>query len=131
MRLVARKEKSFLVPLGGFSGPGAGAQYDTINIRAEGGGASNSAACTTGSAYMNESSLGLWIANPSKSICSGSNITAGIVAAYWPNHASTVWSVGSGAPSGSCQTGSLYTNTSGIAGTTLYACVGGAWADVK
>ena len=36
---------------------------------------------------------------------------------------------GSGAASGACsQTGSLYTNTSGGAGTTLYVCEGGTWA---
>ncbi len=41
------------------------------------------------------------------------------------------WSSGSAAPSGSCTTGSLYSNTAGASGSTLYACVGGAWTDVK
>ncbi len=38
------------------------------------------------------------------------------------------WTSGSGAPSGACITGSLYSNTSGGSGTTLYACQTGAWA---
>lgn len=38
---------------------------------------------------------------------------------------------GSGAPSGACQSGSIYLNSSGGSGTTLYACVSSAWADVK
>lgn len=36
-----------------------------------------------------------------------------------------------GAPSGSCQTGSIYMNTSGASGSTLYACVLSAWVNVK
>jgi hypothetical protein len=34
---------------------------------------------------------------------------------------------GSGAPSGSCTSGSLYTNTGGTLTTTLYVCVSSAW----
>jgi hypothetical protein len=41
------------------------------------------------------------------------------------------WTSGSAAPTGACTTGSLYSNTAGGAGTTLYACVASAWADVK
>ncbi|HEX2972989.1 MAG TPA: right-handed parallel beta-helix repeat-containing protein [Tepidisphaeraceae bacterium] len=37
------------------------------------------------------------------------------------------WGVGSGAPSGSCTTGSLYTNLAGRKGTTLYVCEGTTW----
>ena len=110
---------------------GAGAQFDTVNIRSEGGGTSNSAACTTGDAYMNESTLGLEAAFPMQSICTGSNITVGIVAAYWPNHGSTTWTAGFGVPSGACQNGSLFSNISGAAGSTLYSCVAGTWVDVK
>jgi len=38
------------------------------------------------------------------------------------------WTSGSGAPKSSCMTGSLYTNTNGGTGSTLYACEAGAWA---
>lgn len=38
------------------------------------------------------------------------------------------WSHGSGAPAGACNTGDLYSNTSGGAGTTLYVCQAGVWA---
>jgi hypothetical protein len=41
------------------------------------------------------------------------------------------WTVGTAAPTGSCTTGSLYSNTGGSSGSTLYACVSGSWADVK
>lgn len=41
------------------------------------------------------------------------------------------WSAGSGAPAGACKNGSLYSNTSGAAGSTFYVCVSGAWKDVK
>ena len=41
------------------------------------------------------------------------------------------WTSGSGAPSGSCTTGSLYSNTSGTSGSTFYSCVAGKWADIK
>ncbi len=46
------------------------------------------------------------------------------------SHGAT-WSSGPSAPSGRCVNGSLYSNTSGSAGTTLYACVSGSWVDVK
>ncbi|MGH2507878.1 MAG: hypothetical protein ACRDHZ_10825, partial [Ktedonobacteraceae bacterium] len=41
------------------------------------------------------------------------------------------WSSGSSAPAGYCSNGSLYSNTSGKGGSTLYACVAGSWVDVK
>lgn len=41
------------------------------------------------------------------------------------------WSSGSKPPTGSCSNGSLYSNTSGSAGSTLYVCVSGYWADIK
>ena len=34
-------------------------------------------------------------------------------------------------PSGACQTGSLWMNSTGGAGTTFYACVASAWVNVK
>jgi hypothetical protein len=37
------------------------------------------------------------------------------------------WGSGPGAPSGSCVTGSLYTNLAGAGSTTLYVCESGAW----
>ena len=42
-----------------------------------------------------------------------------------------LWQTGSGTPSGSCVTGSMYSNSSGASGTTFYACVGAAWVDIK
>lgn len=41
------------------------------------------------------------------------------------------WTHGTAAPKGSCKNGSLYSNTSGSPGSTLYVCVAGAWADIK
>lgn len=41
------------------------------------------------------------------------------------------WTSGSGAPSGFCASGSLYTNNSGDASTTLYICVSSAWRPVR
>lgn len=41
------------------------------------------------------------------------------------------FSSGSGAPSGACQSGSLYVNSAGASGSTLYACVSSAWTNVK
>lgn len=38
---------------------------------------------------------------------------------------------GSSAPTGACNTGSLFLNSNGTSGSTLYACIAGAWADVK
>lgn len=40
---------------------------------------------------------------------------------------SATWTSASGVPSGSCTTGSLYTNTAGGTGTTLYVCESTAW----
>ncbi len=37
------------------------------------------------------------------------------------------WTSGRGAPSGSCTSGSLYTNSEGAASTTLYVCISSAW----
>jgi len=44
------------------------------------------------------------------------------------SNAGVLWEVGSGVPSGSCTTGSLYTRRNGGAGSTLYVCESGAWA---
>lgn len=41
------------------------------------------------------------------------------------------WTSGSKAPSGNCINGSLYSNTAGGRGSTLYVCVAGAWVDEK
>jgi len=41
------------------------------------------------------------------------------------------WRSGTGTPSGSCTSGSLYSNTSGTSGSTLYVCVSSAWVDLK
>lgn len=41
-----------------------------------------------------------------------------------------LWQTGSGAPSGSCQTGSIYSNKTGGAGTSLYGCKSGTWTDI-
>ena len=40
---------------------------------------------------------------------------------------SALWTSGSGAPSGSCATGSMYTRLDGGTSTTLYVCQAGAW----
>jgi hypothetical protein len=41
---------------------------------------------------------------------------------------SATWSSGHGPPLGPCVTGSLYTNTRGVAGSTLYVCEAQKWA---
>lgn len=40
------------------------------------------------------------------------------------------WTSGAGAPGGSCTNGSLYTNTSGGAGTTTYECYSSGWHSI-
>ncbi len=40
---------------------------------------------------------------------------------------SVTWGTGSGAPTGSCKSGSIFSNTSGTNTTTLYICVSGGW----
>lgn len=44
---------------------------------------------------------------------------------------STLWTTGSGAPSGACTNGSLYTSTTGTTTNILWACGGSAWVLVK
>lgn len=46
------------------------------------------------------------------------------------NIAGITWSVGSGAPSGSCITGSIYSNSAGGSGSSIYGCRSGAWVDM-
>jgi hypothetical protein len=41
------------------------------------------------------------------------------------------WIHGATVPNGSCTNGSLYSNTSGAKGSTLYVCVAGSWVDLK
>jgi hypothetical protein len=41
------------------------------------------------------------------------------------------WTHGAAAPGGGCASGSLYSNTAGSSGSTLYVCVSGHWVDVK
>lgn len=51
-----------------------------------------------------------------------------VMAAKSVGQNSVTWTSGSGAPSGSCATGSLYTNKSASSSSTvLYACISGAW----
>jgi hypothetical protein len=50
----------------------------------------------------------------------------GTWAATGPGNSIT-WTSGTGAPSGSCVTGSLYSNTAGTAGATFYDCVATVW----
>jgi len=42
-----------------------------------------------------------------------------------------MWTHGAGAPAGNCATGSLYSNTSGSRGSTLYVCVASVWSAIK
>jgi hypothetical protein len=41
------------------------------------------------------------------------------------------WSSGAAPPTGTCVNGSLYSNTSGTTGSTLYVCVRATWTDLK
>lgn len=43
----------------------------------------------------------------------------------------SAWSSGPRAPTGKCTNGSLYSNTAGSRGSTLYVCISGKWFDVK
>ncbi len=56
---------------------------------------------------------------------------AGTLRAATLQAGSATWTANSGVPSGACANGSLYSNTTGAAGTTFYACISGAWLDVK
>jgi hypothetical protein len=40
---------------------------------------------------------------------------------------SVTWGAGSGTPTGSCKSGSIFSNTGGTSSTTLYICVSGGW----
>jgi hypothetical protein len=44
---------------------------------------------------------------------------------------SATWTSGPSIPNGKCVTGSLYSNSSGGAGTTLYVCINSQWEDLK
>ena len=46
------------------------------------------------------------------------------------SNAGMCWTSGAGAPGGSCVNGSLYTNTTGGAGTTTYECYGTGWHSI-
>lgn len=50
------------------------------------------------------------------------------VASSFKQSSGPTWTSGSGAPSGTCTTGSLYSRTDGSANTTLYVCESTAWA---
>jgi hypothetical protein len=41
------------------------------------------------------------------------------------------WASGSGSPHGPCTNGSLYSNTVGSSGSTLYVCISKSWVNVK
>jgi Pectate lyase superfamily protein len=45
--------------------------------------------------------------------------------------ATVSWTHGAAVPSGACSNGSLYSNTAGSRGSTLYVCVSGKWVDVE
>jgi len=42
-----------------------------------------------------------------------------------------MWTHGTSTPNGRCTNGSLYSNTAGSRGSTLYVCLDGAWVDIK
>lgn len=48
-------------------------------------------------------------------------------ALYFKQASGPTWTSGTGAPTGSCVSGSLYTRTNGGAKTTLYVCEGSVW----
>lgn len=56
----------------------------------------------------------------------------------YPTYSSPIFFTGSSsissgivAPSGTCNSGSIYMNTSGTSGSTLYVCVVGSWVNIK
>ncbi len=60
------------------------------------------------------------------------NLKGGVAIGSNPNSSYAAnWTSGSHVPAGPCHNGSLYSNTSGKSGSTLYVCVSGAWVDVK
>jgi hypothetical protein len=73
----------------------------------------------------------LQLANGSAVVAQVHNSGAITAAAGVGPSLSALWTSGSGAPSGSCNSGSLYTNTGGGANTTLYACYSGSWNAVN
>jgi hypothetical protein len=68
-------------------------------------------------------------------IAAGSNVSftlASLGSLQTGGTAGPTWSSGPGVPSGSCSpNGSLYSNTKGSSGSTLYVCVSGVWVDVR
>lgn len=47
------------------------------------------------------------------------------------NFSGPSWTTGAGSPSGTCVNGSIYSNTTGTAGSTFYTCVSTAWLAVS
>jgi hypothetical protein len=64
---------------------------------------------------------GKWQTMPNALSVSTQNLSVG----------AATWTSGASAPRGRCANGSLYSNTSGAAGSTLFVCVDSQWTDVK
>ena len=61
------------------------------------------------------------------SIDAGGVVQVGGIAGIRLSTRGPTWTFGSNPPKGPCKTGSLYTRTSDMPGTTLYVCEAGAW----
>lgn len=84
---------------------------------------------SSSSNYYDSKDVGL--VRESAGVLKVTNGGAGIGAINAPNGifvGTPGWTTGSGAPAGSCVTGSLYTRTDGTAGATLYVCEATTWA---
>jgi hypothetical protein len=111
--------------------PGTSATVSDLSVMAASSGCTSSGCATivddlTGTALTGISNAytGMYVLGEA---------TAGGYSRFTTSKTVPTWIVGSSSPSGSCNTGALYSNTSGTSGShnTFWACAGATWGDVK
>jgi hypothetical protein len=98
---------------------GYGVNAGVPSTNSHGGVAGQSATDIAIIATVNASNTSGFLNDPNRQVLSYAGAALGIGGA--------TWSVGSGAPTQTCATGSLYSNVSGGAGSTFYVCQSGVW----
>jgi len=93
------------------------------------GGFSNTIADSLTNTLLSDNYVGMYVLG--EPVTAGSTVVGYSRFSTSPNQPSITWLVGSGAPAGSCSTGSLYSNTAGPQGLTLWTCVSSIWKSVQ
>lgn len=120
------------ITTGGFTGHGINSAASTqpfVGLASSSAGGANYELGLNGSTDVHElvQSGGSGTTFTARSINPGNGINTFNAGTIGNGVAGITWSTGVGVPTGACQSGSLYTNSTGGSSTTLYVCQSSGW----